>query len=178
MRRYALSLPILFIVVSAVLFVAGNFCVRSQGFTEQAKLASTHEAEPPLVPYLLPAVLLAVLRGPAVVFSTSDIGAIRSLCLLPAGVVWWWWVGAKLDSRGKSRHGSYLKGTLYALLSGIITITAVVLIPSTAIRYWHCPYFGFWNWRAAMMTANIIWLLALAILAAQQSKSSFAARTP
>jgi hypothetical protein len=174
MRRYSFLLPVLFIAISAVLFVTSYFCRRSKGYEEQAILASKYDAVPSMLPFGLPAVLLAVVRGPAVIFSSSDLNETRSLFLLPTGILWWWWVGAELEARRQSRRGSRLKASVYALLSAIVGAAAVFsIIASPAGDFWRYRYFELNSFEGAMFTADVAWFLAWAALAAIQSAHCF-----
>jgi hypothetical protein len=160
--------------VSLLLFAIGFVCLRSTAFRNQSMAASKVEAEPPLVPFLLPPVLLAAIRGPAVVFSTFDLGESRNLFFLPTGILWWWWVGRQLDSRARRTYRrAGLRGTLYAIAAILVGSASVFLIANVSQRYWRHPYFGLSDWRGAMWTADVLWLGALTVIVAAKSLLSF-----
>jgi hypothetical protein len=176
-RRCAVILPLLFIAVSLLLFFGGYYGVRSKAFRDQVRAASMDEREPPLIPYLLPAALVAAIRGPAVIFSTFDIGEGRNLMLLPTGILWWWWVGAQLDrSIRRDRRQTYLWAILFAIVAILFACMSVVVIVK-ASEYWRLRYFGVYSWRAAMWTADAFWLSVLTGIAALKSIASFRDRS-
>ncbi len=173
-RRYAIILPGLFVAVSLFLFAIGYYCVRSTAFWNQTMAASHHEAEPPLVPFLLPAVLLATIRGPAVILSTFDISEGRNLVLLPTGILWWWWVGRQLEVLGRrSYRRPRLRGIVFAVVAIVSGCLSIALAAEVSQRYWCYPHFGLSTWCAAMWTANVVWLGVLTVLAGCMSAISF-----
>ena len=168
---YRVSLPTIYLALSVLLFVCGYFGVRSASFSRQAEEASRFESEPPLIPYLIPGVLLAALRGPTVLFSTFDISERRNLVLLPTGVLWWWWIGLRFDRRtsGKAYRHPRVRAVVLAVLTVIFACAAVALSNHLWHRYWRYPHFGLFVWRAAIWTADALWLYALALFAAVSS---------
>ena len=169
--RYRAFLPAVYIAVSVLLFVSGYFGVRSPSFSRQAEEASRYESEPPLVPYLLPGVLLAAVRGPTVLFSTFDISERRNLLLLPTGILWWWWIGLRFDRRTSTRTYQHprFRAAMLAQLAIIFACAAVLASHHLWHRYWRYPYFGLFIWRAAIWTADALWLYALTLFAAISS---------
>lgn len=167
--RLALVLPSVYVAISLILFGIGYFCVHSTAFWNQSMNAANYEAEPPLLPFLLPAVLTAFIRGPGVIFSTFDIGGSREIVLLPCGVFWWWWLGAQFDARKKPRPKQWVRGMLYVVVSVLTVAAAVMIIPSVAQRYWRYSHFGLSTWRGAMWTADVMWLVALAVILAERA---------
>jgi len=169
--RYRALLPAVYIAVSVFLFVSGPFGVRSPSFSRQAEEASRHESEPPIVPYLLPGVLHAAVRGPAVLFSTFDISERRNLVFLPTGILWWWWIGLRFDqgTNSKPYHYPRFSAAMLALLAIIFACAAALLSHHLWHRYWRYPYFGLFIWRAAIWTADALWLYALTLFAAISS---------
>jgi hypothetical protein len=97
----------------------------------------------PVWPYQTPDILLRFLNGPAYFVASPLASAFRLfgpsyfIIVFPAVLIWWWFVGLRLD-RGMRPVGPSWRWTVLALstISAILLLWAAVAVSADAFHWW------------------------------------------
>lgn len=177
-RRLGIILPAFFGIISAPLMI---WDVHNQGVITRMGMAWDTGA--PLWPYQAPDILLRFLNFPAYVVVQPAVnllhwyGAQSYLLVFPATVIWWWFVGLRLDC-GLVRLSNRRRWSLVAVFVTLEPLLLWVGFRSSVDTFhWWFRYGGVLPWLPISKTlvtlrllAPTVWSVTLAVLVAVSAK--------
>jgi hypothetical protein len=142
-----------------------------------ASMGMAWDTGAPIWPYQTSDILLRFINLPAFLVGMPLAKLLKlsapayHLLVFPCGIVWWWFVGSRLDHRtmDRPRHRRWVVFVALALCSGLLLSAAMAEL--VGLFHWWAKY-GAWQWNLNTLVGMIrfltvpIWFAAAAGVAA------------